>query len=104
MTRKYELIGKPEDECLYRIRALTNIPRYNVFAGDLGGRVESADNLSQEGMCWITKDASAVHDSRISGNAFISGRVFVGNRAEVSGSAWVNRQVVIADDAFDGLN
>ena len=51
MNKKYELT----DECinfygrkLYRIKALVDF--YDVKSGDLGGYVESYNNLSQEGI------------------------------------------------------
>lgn len=36
-----------------QIRALKDIPRHNIQAGDFGGYVENETNLSQEGDCWI---------------------------------------------------
>ena len=37
----------------YRIRALRDIPRHNVKAGDVGGWIESEYNLSQDGDAWV---------------------------------------------------
>lgn len=47
----------------FRIKALVNIERYGVKAGDLGGWVEKEDNLSQSGNAWVSGDA------KVSGNA-----------------------------------
>jgi len=47
---KYELTNETiihHDHTLHRIRALRDIPRYDVKAGDLGGYIESEANLSQ---------------------------------------------------------
>ena len=49
---KYEMI--PENN-MFRIKALKNFN--NVKEGDLGGLIEKEINLSQEGDCWVYKDA-----------------------------------------------
>ena len=51
----------------FRIKALVNIERYGVKAGDLGGWVEKEDNLSQSGNAWVSGNAE------VSGNACVSG-------------------------------
>ena len=54
-NKKYELVK--EDSIvvdgfkLFRIRALRDF--FVIKAGDLGGYVESEDNLSHEGYAWI---------------------------------------------------
>ena len=59
--KKYELTDirdcKLWDVSLRRIRALRDIPRYHVKAGDLGGWVGPEKNLSQEGDCWVGGNA-----------------------------------------------
>ena len=56
---KYELLKEESVEVagrvLYRIRALRNLP--GVLAGDKGGYIESEQNLSQEGNCWVYETA-----------------------------------------------
>ena len=76
---KYELFGEPNAQGLRRIRALRDIPQWDVKAGDFGGWVEAERNLSQDCDAWVYRDA------RVSDNA------------QVSGSAQ-------AADALDGLN
>ena len=71
----------------FRIKALVNIERYGVKAGDLGGWVEKEDNLSQSGNAWVSGDA------KVSGNAVVSGD------AKVSGNAWVSGDAVVSGDA-----
>ena len=51
-TKKYELVGPPNEYGLYRIRALRDIVK-TIEKGDLGGLVEGEHNLSHEGDCWI---------------------------------------------------
>ena len=66
MMKKYELTNETIEfrrRKLYRIRALRDFS--NVKAGDLGGYIESEENLSQDGLCWVSEDA------RVCGNAWV---------------------------------
>ncbi len=89
-SKKYEIVPDykfiigdvDESNCLvdkryvYRIRATKDIvdKKGKIIAkcGDFGGYVQSEDNLSQEGCCWIYPDAVAWQNSRIQ-NAAIAG-------------------------------
>ena len=53
-NQKYEITNQahPHYPWLHRIRALKDV-REGVKAGTLGGYVQSADNLSQDGAAWI---------------------------------------------------
>jgi hypothetical protein len=51
MKKKYELI-KSDIPGLYRIKAVRDFS--DVKKGDIGGYVESEDNLSHEGDCWVS--------------------------------------------------
>ena len=101
---------------LFRIRALRDIPSNRNFppsvkAGDLGGWVESEDNLSQEGNCWIynnacvfgnasIKDNAAVtHDAVVSDNALVAGDAIVGGKARVHDSAVISEEAAIGKNA-----
>lgn len=82
-SKKYEIVPDykfiigdvDESGCLvdkryvYRIRATKDIvdKKGNIIAkcGDFGGYVQSEDNLSQEGCCWIYPDAVVYQDSKI---------------------------------------
>ena len=64
MERKYKLT----DECmqykghkLYRIQSLRSFS--NVKEGELGGYIESEDNLSHDGMCWVYAEAKVFSNS-----------------------------------------
>ena len=57
----------------FRIKALVNIERYGVKAGDLGGWVEKEDNLSQSGNAWVSSNAKVSGDAVVSGDAWVSG-------------------------------
>ncbi len=72
MNQKYEItdIVHPQYPWLHRIRALRDV-REDVHAGDLGGFVQSEENLSQEGQCWVANNAVAAEESYISGDAIM---------------------------------
>ena len=70
------------DRTLFRIEATKDIFIHNVSKGDLGGYVESENNLS--GNAWVYGDARVSGDARVYGNARVSGN------ARVYGDAWVS--------------
>jgi carbonic anhydrase/acetyltransferase-like protein (isoleucine patch superfamily) len=100
--KKYELtdITRGEDGLiLHRIRALRRIPTRSVSVGDLGGWVESEQNLSQYDDAWIRDDACVYGNAWVGGSALISGGACVYNDAEVIDSAWVCGHAVVRGDA-----
>lgn len=104
--KKYELTDKTieyDDHTLYQIRALKDfetIDGTQIHAGDLGGYVESEDNLSQEGKCWIGCDdesgnyAVVYENARIYDNALILAGA-VHNDAEVYENATIDSEYVV---------
>ena len=75
--KKYELTKEMKTlahgTVLHRIRALMDIPRFGVKAGELGGFVEGENNLSQDGNAWVSGDARVYGDAWVSGEARVSG-------------------------------
>ena len=68
--KKYELTDITKEykgKTLYRIRALKDFK--GVKIGDLGGWVETENNLSQKGECWIYDDAICMDNARMYNNA-----------------------------------
>jgi hypothetical protein len=84
MTKKYELLVddslRAGDRTVYRIRALRDFG--DVRRGDLGGYIESEDNLCHAGDAWVY-DAAQVYgpfavvrdNARVRGCAWVMGRV-----------------------------
>lgn len=94
----YELTDETVEVCghiLHRIRALRDINE-KVHAGDLGGFVESTENLDASHGAWVFDDAwvsgsACVYDSaRVSGKAKVGGDARVEGHAEVCGSATIH--------------
>ena len=83
----------------FRIKALVNIERYGVKAGDLGGWVEKEDNLSQSGNAWVSGNAEVSGNAWVSGDAVVSGNAKVSGDAEVSGNAWVSGNAEVSGNA-----
>ena len=89
-TKKFELTEetiKYDGHTLYRIIALKDFD--DVKKGDLGGFVESEDNLSQFGECWISGYAKVYDDAFVYRNARISNNANVFGQAEIYGDAFV---------------
>ena len=80
-----------EGRTLYRIIALRDFS--DVMKGDKGGYVESEQNLSQEGNCWIYDSAKAMDDSSVCENAKMH------NSAVLSGKARMLEDSQIYDNA-----
>lgn len=102
--KKFELTSEFEIDFLgrelFRIKALVDIGRYCVKAGDLGGWVEKEDNLSQIDDAWVSDDAWVCGNARVSGNAKVSGGAYVWGNAKVSGDADVSGDAWISGDAW----
>ena len=74
MSKKYELTNemiKVNGVVLHRIKALGDFS--DVKAGDLGGWVESDDNLSHNGNAWVSGDARVSGNAEVFGNAWVFG-------------------------------
>lgn len=117
MIKKYELTKnttKYMGVTLYQIRALTSFG--DVREGDLGGFIESYDNLENDvarGSAWLYDDSVAygsscvkenakMHDkSMIAGNAVIKGnaealdKAFITDTSVVEDSAWIVNKATV---------
>lgn len=104
--KKYELTNEfieIEGRKLYRIRALKSFG--NVSKGELGGYIESEENLSHSGNAWVYNNAKVYDDARIMDNAMIReyakvfGEAIVMNNARVYGNSKIYGSASIFDDA-----
>lgn len=97
---KYRLI--PEDykeiggKKLYRIEALKDFG--GVKAGDLGGYIESENNLSHDSYAWVYDNAIVSDNARVDGNAWVH------DNAWVRGNAWVGGNARVDGDTYVGGN
>ena len=94
MEKKYEITNESKVFRVYdryvqvfRIRALKDFG--DVKKGDLGGWIESEDNLSHEGNCWIYDDAIVCIMAEVRDNAKVCGTAKVYDKAQVYDKARV---------------
>lgn len=78
-----------EDRTLYRVQAMTDIPRHGVHAGDLGGYVESEKCLSHEGDAWVGGNARVFKDARVRDNALVTDDAQLKQKSKALGNATV---------------
>ena len=100
MEKKYSLTNESkvvDGHTVYRIIAEKNFS--HVKKGTLGGFVESENNLSHEGICWIYGNASICGDARIYENATVYDNAQIRDHALIYGNATVCDDVVIAWNA-----
>ena len=101
--KKYKLV-KEEEGTLFRIIALRDFS--DVKKGERGGLIQSEDNLSHEGDCWVYENAVIFGDALVSENAAIlgtaqvSGKARVFGNAVISGDAWVYDDATVSGDAW----
>lgn len=73
MEKKYILTEETKEvggHILHKIQAVRDFG--DVQKGDLGGWVESEENLSHDGDCWISGNGRVSSNARIGVNAYIS--------------------------------
>ncbi len=86
-NKKYELLDSdtvttPSGRVLKRIRALVAIGTV-VASGELGGYIETEQNLDVNGDAWVSGDARVYGDALVSGNARVSGDAWVDKRRDI---------------------
>jgi len=107
--KKYEFTGKTRkyrDSTLHQIRALKEITHIGtsrqatVKKGDLGGWIESEENLSHEGLCWVLPGGMVFENAIVKGNAtvFKNGKVY--GEADVSETAVVGEKCKVYGEAI----
>jgi hypothetical protein len=82
---------------VYRIRALRAFA--DVKIGDLGGFVETKQNLSNMGNAWVCDNASVYDNARVRDNARVYGNAEVCGDARVCDNAWVRDNAWVCGDA-----
>lgn len=99
------------NENLYRLMALkdfTLTTGEEVHFGELGGLVENENNLSQDGNCWITKDAivrsnaKVVDNALVDENAIVEGNAIIKDDSKITNSAIVGANVIVSEKSIIG--
>ena len=84
VNKKYEFTGETKK---FLGRTLKRIKR--ISDGVIGGWIESEENLSHEGWCFIYDEAIVYDDARVYGKAEVFGKAIVCGEARVCGKAEV---------------
>lgn len=105
--KKFELTSESIERCgkkLYRIRALKSFE--DVEEGQLGGFIESENNLGEDGDAWVYDNAEVFgnarvyDDAKIYNNARVYGNARVGGNAQVSGNSKVFGNPYISEETW----
>lgn len=105
--KKYELTTETLQFAgltLHRIKAVKNFG--SVKAGELGGWIESEENLSQADNAWVYNNAKVFDKARVYGDAAVSddakvcGYAIVHDNARVYGNAEVSDYVEVFENAI----
>ena len=95
--KKYEIING-------RCVALKNFG--NVKKGDVGGYIDSEENLSQYGKCWVFNNASVTgegfvkEDALVMDSAVVKDKAIVAGRAKICHNSIISGRAFVRDDAF----
>lgn len=88
MEKKYILTEETKEvggHILHKIQAVRDFG--DVQKGDLGGWVESEENLSHDGNCWVSGNGRVSGNGEVYGNGRVSGNGRVYGDGRVYGSA-----------------
>lgn len=99
---KYEFTGEVKNiggKILHRIRAVRDIPEQNVKAGDLGGWLETEENLSHDSAAWVTGEAWVMGRAYVTDSTLVAGKALVTGEALVTDSAHVMGAALVTDSA-----
>ena len=91
MEKKYEILKDQSitlnGHTLYRIKLLKKIS--GMSPGALGGFIESENNLSHEGNCWVAENAAVYDNSKVMESAL------VGGNARIYGNSIIHEDCLI---------
>lgn len=97
--KKYEIVKEQstfiDGHKVFRIRALKDFD--DVRKGSLGGYVESYDNLSQDGRCWLYDDSMTYAEAMVFDDAKIHNNSIVNKQAIVYENAAIYDNCEITD-------
>lgn len=100
MERKYEFTGETKEIGFQELHRIVAVRDFGVVsAGDLGGWIETENNLSHDGTAWVTDGAAVYEDALVEDDAFVMGRVRVRGAAHVGGEAQLSENARVEGGA-----
>ena len=102
MERKYEMSESDTvavcGHVLHRIIALKDFS--DIKKGDLGGYIQSENNLSHHGNCWVYDDAKVLKDAKVIDDASIHDCAVMTDSAEIRDSARMDKNSLACNHAL----
>lgn len=97
--KKYEFTG--ETKQIWGGTIVRQIKRKPINKNDdgIGGWIETEENLSHEGKCWIGKDTIVHGNAKVYENASVWGATEISGNAKVHGNASITGECHICDNA-----
>lgn len=71
-----------------------------VNKGDIGGYIESEDNLSQEGNCWVEGDSFVTDNAKVMGDAVVCSNSVLADNAVIKDHAFVGDNTTLRCDSM----
>lgn len=107
MTRKkYELTGEMlqtnRGYGVFRIRALVDIPRHGVKAGDEGGFIHTTDCLPQSSDAWVSDEAIVYRGAKLRLNVLVSDKAVIYEDCFIAGDVKITDDVQIWNSSIQG--
>lgn len=95
-----ELVGE-RHATLNQIYAVVDIPEHGVIKGDIGGYIESENNLSHEDSCWLRQYSEVSGEAVVKENAIIDsfsiirGRSIIGKDVKVEENSIIDNSTIL---------
>ena len=78
---------------LHQIRALRDLHHeglgITINAGDLGGYIQSEDNLSHEGDCWISNGCVVGGNAKVKDDVLVMGNILLFGNMTLEGDSFI---------------
>lgn len=97
-NKKYRFTGYSKyfgNVFLHQIQYIKRFGR--VSPGQLGGWIESEENLSHEGLCYISKNSIVKGNARVEDDAIVKDLSIIKDNAKIQGKAKVEKSFIGAD-------
>lgn len=107
IEKKYRLLENDtrtvDGKTLYRVEAIKDFG--GVKKGHKGGYIESENNLSQEGNCWVDRDVTVLGNAKVYDNAEVNGaigNIKIYNNTKIFGEAYIIGRGTISNSKIYG--
>jgi hypothetical protein len=106
MYRKYEFTGETKEVGVHTLRRIIAVKdfcdeegNWFIYDGDVGGWIESEENLSHEGYAWVADEACVYENARVQENASVEGFAQMFGNAQAGGYALIRDYAMVYENA-----